>query len=165
MFKQELVGTLRGFDDYVNMVLDDVTEYEVDADGTKRKVKLDQVNLTRPRPVDATGAYHIVLFFLFREANLSHHRAAASYDTDKKVGGISGRLYRIIVPHMHKTNSSSIIAVQASKYNEGALQKQARSLFFVRCVGYFIQRAVRLCALLLYAHSRFHVLLIARGVM
>lgn len=40
---QELVGTLRGFDDYVNMVLDDVTEYEADADGTKRKVQLDQV--------------------------------------------------------------------------------------------------------------------------
>lgn len=40
---QELVGTLRGFDDYVNMVLDDVTEYEIDADGTKRKVQLDQV--------------------------------------------------------------------------------------------------------------------------
>lgn len=37
------MGTLRGFDDYVNMVLDDVTEYEVDADGTKRKVQLDQV--------------------------------------------------------------------------------------------------------------------------
>lgn len=40
---QELVGTLRGFDDYVNMVLDDVTEYEIDADGTKRKIQLDQV--------------------------------------------------------------------------------------------------------------------------
>ena len=25
---KEFVGTLRGFDDYVNMVLDDVTEYE-----------------------------------------------------------------------------------------------------------------------------------------
>lgn len=34
---------MRGFDDYVNMVLDDVTEYEADADGTKRKVQLDQV--------------------------------------------------------------------------------------------------------------------------
>lgn len=40
---QELVGTLRGFDDYVNMVLDDVTEYEIDADGTKRRIQLDQV--------------------------------------------------------------------------------------------------------------------------
>lgn len=37
------MGTLRGFDDYVNMVLDDVTEYELDADGTKRKVQLEQV--------------------------------------------------------------------------------------------------------------------------
>eukprot|EP00968_Pinguiococcus_pyrenoidosus_P013374 scaffold1220_cov259-Pinguiococcus_pyrenoidosus.AAC.46 len=26
---KELVGTLRGFDNYVNMVLEDVTEYEV----------------------------------------------------------------------------------------------------------------------------------------
>jgi len=26
---KELVGTLRGFDDFVNMVLEDVTEYEV----------------------------------------------------------------------------------------------------------------------------------------
>lgn len=36
---------MRGFDDYVNMVLDDVTEYELDGDGTKRKVQLDQVNM------------------------------------------------------------------------------------------------------------------------
>ncbi|GMI61400.1 hypothetical protein ScalyP_jg7719 [Parmales sp. scaly parma] len=28
--EKELVGTLRGFDDYVNMVLDDVTEYGPD---------------------------------------------------------------------------------------------------------------------------------------
>jgi small nuclear ribonucleoprotein (snRNP)-like protein len=33
---KELVGTLRGFDDYVNMVLDDVTEYE----GERRGVLL-----------------------------------------------------------------------------------------------------------------------------
>jgi small nuclear ribonucleoprotein (snRNP)-like protein len=26
---KEFVGTLRGFDDYVNMVLEDVTEFEV----------------------------------------------------------------------------------------------------------------------------------------
>ncbi|CAM9271127.1 unnamed protein product [Phaeothamnion confervicola] len=43
--EKELVGTLRGFDDYVNMVLDDVTEFEIDADGTKRKVHLDQILL------------------------------------------------------------------------------------------------------------------------
>lgn len=37
---------MRGFDDYVNMVLDDVTEYELDADGTKRKVQLEQVSVS-----------------------------------------------------------------------------------------------------------------------
>eukprot|EP01035_Chromulina_nebulosa_P016863 gene16863-22350_t len=26
---KEIVGTLRGFDEYVNMVLDEVTEYEI----------------------------------------------------------------------------------------------------------------------------------------
>ena len=32
---KEIVGTLRGFDEYVNMVLDDVTEIEISADGRK----------------------------------------------------------------------------------------------------------------------------------
>ncbi|CAK4115986.1 unnamed protein product [Aphanomyces euteiches] len=41
---KEFVGTLRGFDDYVNMVLDDVTEYEITPEG-KRKIKVDQVLL------------------------------------------------------------------------------------------------------------------------
>ncbi|OQR98462.1 hypothetical protein ACHHYP_20377 [Achlya hypogyna] len=41
---KEFVGTLRGFDDYVNMVLDDVTEYEVTHEG-KRKIHVDQVLL------------------------------------------------------------------------------------------------------------------------
>ena len=37
---KEVVGTLRGFDEYVNMVLDDVTEYVVTARG-REKTKLD----------------------------------------------------------------------------------------------------------------------------
>lgn len=41
---KEIVGTLRGFDDYVNMVLDDVTEYETTAEGL-RKTKLKQILL------------------------------------------------------------------------------------------------------------------------
>ena len=41
---KELVGTLRGFDDYVNMVLEDVTEYEITAEG-KKVTKLDQILL------------------------------------------------------------------------------------------------------------------------
>ena len=41
---KELVGTLRGFDDFVNMVLEDVTEYEITPEG-KRVTKLDQILL------------------------------------------------------------------------------------------------------------------------
>lgn len=41
---KELVGTLLGFDDYVNMVLEDVTEYENTTEG-KRITKLDQILL------------------------------------------------------------------------------------------------------------------------
>jgi U6 snRNA-associated Sm-like protein LSm5 len=41
---QELVGTLKSFDEYVNMVLEDVTEYEVTPTG-KRAIKLDQILL------------------------------------------------------------------------------------------------------------------------
>ena len=41
---KEVVGTLRGFDEYVNMVLDDVTEYVVTARG-REKTKLDQILL------------------------------------------------------------------------------------------------------------------------
>ena len=33
---KEVVGTLRGFDEYVNMVLDDVTEYVVTARGREK---------------------------------------------------------------------------------------------------------------------------------
>ncbi|KAJ8612758.1 hypothetical protein CTAYLR_010391 [Chrysophaeum taylorii] len=41
---KEVVGTLRGFDEYVNMVLDDVTEYTVTAAG-REKNQLDQILL------------------------------------------------------------------------------------------------------------------------
>ncbi|RXH98097.1 hypothetical protein DVH24_010422 [Malus domestica] len=41
---KELVGTLRGFDVYVNMVLEDVTEYEITPEG-RRITKLDQILL------------------------------------------------------------------------------------------------------------------------
>jgi len=41
---KELVGILRGFDDYVNMVLEDVTEYEMTSEGIKT-TKLDHILL------------------------------------------------------------------------------------------------------------------------
>lgn len=42
--EKEIVGTLVGFDDYVNMVLEDVVEYETTAEG-KRITKLDEILL------------------------------------------------------------------------------------------------------------------------
>ena len=45
--KKEFVGTLRGFDDYVNIVLDDVTEYElINGKSTPNKVKLESILLS-----------------------------------------------------------------------------------------------------------------------
>lgn len=41
---REFVGTLTGFDVYVNMVLEDVTEFQTTAEGV-RKTKLPQILL------------------------------------------------------------------------------------------------------------------------
>ena len=41
---KEIVGTLKGFDDFVNMLLDDVTESEITPEG-RRVTKLDQILL------------------------------------------------------------------------------------------------------------------------
>lgn len=41
---KEIVGTLKGFDDFVNMLLDDVTESESTPEG-RRVTKLDQILL------------------------------------------------------------------------------------------------------------------------
>uniref|UniRef100_A0A3Q4GXG3 U6 snRNA-associated Sm-like protein LSm5 n=1 Tax=Neolamprologus brichardi TaxID=32507 RepID=A0A3Q4GXG3_NEOBR len=40
----KIVGTLLGFDDFVNMVLEDVTEFEITPEG-RRITKLDQILL------------------------------------------------------------------------------------------------------------------------
>lgn len=42
--EKEIVGTLVGFDDYVNMVLEDAIEYEITPDG-KKKTKLEEILL------------------------------------------------------------------------------------------------------------------------
>ncbi|KAF1569362.1 UNVERIFIED_CONTAM: U6 snRNA-associated Sm-like protein LSm5, partial [Eudyptes robustus] len=42
--EKEIVGTLTGFDDYVNMVLEDVVEYENTPEG-RRITKLDTILL------------------------------------------------------------------------------------------------------------------------
>ncbi|CAD7681457.1 unnamed protein product [Nyctereutes procyonoides] len=41
---KEIVGTLLGFDDFVNMVLENVTEFEITPEG-RRITKLDQILL------------------------------------------------------------------------------------------------------------------------
>lgn len=41
---KEIIGTLLGFDDFVNMLLEDVTEYESTPEG-RRITKLDQILL------------------------------------------------------------------------------------------------------------------------
>jgi U6 snRNA-associated Sm-like protein LSm5 len=41
---KEIVGTLLGFDDFVNMVLEDVSEFESTPEG-RRVTKLDQILL------------------------------------------------------------------------------------------------------------------------
>ncbi|KXS17266.1 like-Sm ribonucleo protein, partial [Gonapodya prolifera JEL478] len=43
--EREFVGTLLGFDDYVNVVLSDVIEYETDATGARRTTKIPQILL------------------------------------------------------------------------------------------------------------------------
>mmetsp|Transcript_18 Transcript_18/g.17 ORF Transcript_18/g.17 Transcript_18/m.17 type:complete len:96 (+) Transcript_18:108-395(+) len=51
---KELVGTLRGFDDYVNMVLDDVREYTFTPEGKKvtqlESILLNGSNITMMVP-------------------------------------------------------------------------------------------------------------------
>ena len=42
---KEIVGTLRGFDVYVNMVLEDVREIEATPEGGRRITRLDQILL------------------------------------------------------------------------------------------------------------------------
>lgn len=43
--EKELVGVLRGFDVFVNMVLEDVDEYDVTPDGGIRITHMDQILL------------------------------------------------------------------------------------------------------------------------
>lgn len=42
---KELVGTLMGFDEYINMVLEDVVEFETAPDGTLTETNIEQILL------------------------------------------------------------------------------------------------------------------------
>lgn len=52
---KEIVGTLLGFDDFVNMLLEDVTEYENTPEG-RRITKLDQILLNGNNITMVSGA-------------------------------------------------------------------------------------------------------------
>ncbi|KAI8055242.1 LSM-domain-containing protein [Syncephalis plumigaleata] len=43
--EKEFVGVLEGFDDYVNMLLRDVTEFDIAVDGERRTQKLERLLL------------------------------------------------------------------------------------------------------------------------
>ncbi len=46
---REIVGTLRGFDEFVNMVLDDATEIQDTSDGRKIRVRIDSMRCDKMR--------------------------------------------------------------------------------------------------------------------
>ncbi len=69
---KEIVGRLVGFDDFVNVVLEDVVEYEWTAEG-RRVTKLDQVG----RDGHATSPIHIVCFNTDTDEWQSHSNARA----------------------------------------------------------------------------------------
>lgn len=63
---KEIVGTLLGFDDFVNMLLEDVTEYETTPEG-RRVTKLDQILLNGN---NITMVRLLSFFFLLYENSL-----------------------------------------------------------------------------------------------
>jgi len=60
---KEMVGTLLGFDDFVNMLLDDVTEYENTPDG-RRITKLDQILLNGNNITMVCAPLNVISFFI-----------------------------------------------------------------------------------------------------
>ncbi|KAI6241371.1 U6 snRNA-associated Sm-like protein LSm5 [Aphelenchoides fujianensis] len=66
--EKEIVGTLTGFDDYVNMVLEDVVEYENTPEG-RRITKLDTILLNGNHiTILVPGGSFFLSFFPFIEA-------------------------------------------------------------------------------------------------
>jgi len=60
---KEMVGTLLGFDDFVNMLLDDVTEYENTPDG-RRITKLDQILLNGNNITMVCAPLNVIYLFI-----------------------------------------------------------------------------------------------------
>jgi small nuclear ribonucleoprotein (snRNP)-like protein len=71
---KEMVGTLRGFDEYVNMVLDDVTEIEQTAAGRKlvRPVPAREPGVVM-RAAGLLGTRHRLFLFICPDVGLPLH--------------------------------------------------------------------------------------------
>nr|XP_034886859.1 sm-like protein LSM5 isoform X1 [Populus alba] len=100
---KELVGTLRGFDVYVNMVLEDVTEYEITAEG-RRITKLDQILLNGNNIAIGKRGGHLILTWSTskstkplppKESNLS---ASAFYDSASNLPRINKNCSSHLLP-------------------------------------------------------------------
>lgn len=61
---KEIVGTLLGFDDFVNMLLEDVTEYESTPEG-RRITKLDQILLNGNNITMVRSFYSLYNFIIY----------------------------------------------------------------------------------------------------
>lgn len=60
---KEIVGTLLGFDDFVNMLLEDVTESEATPEG-RRVTKLDQI-LLNGNNITMVNNYYCFYFIIY----------------------------------------------------------------------------------------------------
>ena len=66
---KEIVGTLLGFDDFVNMVLEDVTEFESTPEG-RRVTKLDQILLNGNNITTVSDCVKLKLLFPRKSFNI-----------------------------------------------------------------------------------------------
>lgn len=72
---KEIVGTLQGFDDFVNMLLEDVTESEATPEG-RRVTKLDQILLNGSN-ITMVIFYRYLIFTL----NFKRFKILYTFDT------------------------------------------------------------------------------------
>lgn len=69
---KEIVGTLNGFDDFVNMLLEDVTEYESTPEG-RRITKLDQI-LLNGNNITMVSFYYKFIYTLSNKVMCDHSK-------------------------------------------------------------------------------------------
>ena len=78
---KEIVGTLLGFDDFVNMVLEDVMEFETTPEG-RRVTKLDQILLNGN---NITMVWNANISFYFQNNNMILTFSLSLAEKDRKL--------------------------------------------------------------------------------